>query len=126
METDTTRRAVLGAAGFASIALLAPVTMAASPNGSATFRALLDADDAARHRFNNLPEDLEYADEKTFRREEDRMHAAAAAAEEAVPTNWEEYIRLLDRMCDGGWSNIDGSNAERLLSYARRLSTKGA
>lgn len=126
MNTDTTRRALIGGAGLASVALITPATAVAHHAGSAEFRAVMDANDDARHRFNDLPQDLEDTDDAAFQRETDRMIEASRAADRATPTNWREFTRLLNQMCDGGWSNIDGDNAERLLAHANRLLSKGA
>jgi hypothetical protein len=129
MQTDTSRRALLGGVGLASVALLAPAiasAVASTPAGSSPFRAALDGSDAARDRFNSLPVDLEIADEAQFARETDLMITAARRADAAMPTNWQEYTRLIGHMTDDGHSSIDDDNATRLLSHARRLSAREA
>ncbi len=126
MAHETTRRALIGGAGLAAAALAAPVIAAAAPaHGSAAFRAALDANDAARKRFNNLP-DIEDTHPAQYRRETDAMLEASRQADRAVPTSWQEYARLLEHMTDNGLSAIDDDNGARLLDHARRLAKKGA
>lgn len=125
-HTDTTRRALIGGAGLASLALVAPPLAIGHQTGSADFRSLMDANLAARQRFNALPTDLEVADAAEFQRETDRMIEACLAADQATPANWREFTELLDHLCEGGWNNIDGGDAERLLSHANRLLGKEA
>lgn len=92
------------------------------PPGSVAFRALLDHSDAVRDRFNNLPIDLEMTDEAQHQREMDALCEASRNADRAIPTNWQEYTRLIEHMTDNGHSQIDDDNANRLLAHARRLS----
>jgi hypothetical protein len=51
-----------------------------------------------------------------------RLADSTRAADRAIPTNWQEYTRLIEHMTDGGLSAIDDDNATRLLDHARRLS----
>lgn len=126
MQTDTTRRTLIGGAGLTGIALAVPALAVAHQVGSADFRSLMDANRAARRRFNTLPTNLEVADAAAFQRETDRMIEACLEADHAAPTNWREFTELLDHLCEGGWNNIDGEDAERLLGHANRLLGKEA
>jgi len=126
MSTQTTRRALIGGAGLAGVALIAPAIAAPENDGSPSFRASLDANDAAARHFNSLPEMLETDDRDAHAREIDRMVEASNLADRATPTNWAEFTRLLNHHCDGGVSGIDDDNANRLLAHAKRLSSKGA
>lgn len=90
---------------------------------SSTFAAAMDANEAARESFNSLPTHLEGDDPVAFQAETAKLFEALGAADHAVPGTWAEFTRLLDHMCDGGASNIDGDNAERLLVHAHRLLT---
>lgn len=122
MATQTTRRALIGGAGLASVALIAPALAIPANHGSVAFRTLLEASDAARNRFNNLPNDLETTNPEQHEREMVGLADATRNADRAVPTNWHEYTRLIEHMSDNGWSQIDDDNATRLLDHARRLS----
>ncbi|KQM62697.1 hypothetical protein ASE75_13800 [Sphingomonas sp. Leaf17] len=130
MTTQTTRRGLIGGAGLAGVALFDPFSASAASTGpdagSMAFRAALDANDAAKRRFNSLPADLETTDEEQFKREEDSMTAAVTHADAAVPTTWGEYTRLIEHMTDGGHFGIDGGNAKRLTEYAKRLLAQGS
>ncbi len=127
MEMQTTRRALLGGAGLAAAVAIVPAVAAISaPTSSATFRAALDASDAAARRFNTLPVNLETEDEVAYTRETEAMIAASRVADRATPTTWAEFVRLFDHQCDGGLSALDDDNAERLLAHAKRLVSKGA
>lgn len=86
-----------------------------------TFAVAMAAHEAARDRFNGLPPNLEGDDPAAFEAETAKLFAALGAADHAAPGTWAEFVRLLDHMCDGGASNIDGDNAERLLIHARRI-----
>lgn len=121
------RRHIIGGAAALPIIAIATPAMAAGVNlDSAAFRALLDVADAQRDRFNSLPHDLELTDEAQHTHELGLMLAASRAADRAIPTNWQEYTRLIEHMTDQGLSSIDDDNAERLLEHARRLNAKGA
>lgn len=99
-------------------------TTGASPSATpAAFAALLDAADAARTHFNSLPETLERDDPAAHVREMDCLVAASRAADRAEPTNWSEFVRLLENMTDNGHSVLDEDNAERVLLHARRLAS---
>jgi uncharacterized protein (DUF885 family) len=124
MSTTTTRRALIGGAGLTVAAAILPAAAAVSvPAGSPAFRAALDASAATASRFNALPADMEATDPAGHRLEMDRLAESTRAADQAVPTNWQEYTRLIDHMTDGGLSGIDDDNAALLLGHARRLST---
>jgi hypothetical protein len=123
MNTQTTRRALLGGAGLAAAVAIVPAVAAVSaPTGSAAFRAALDASAATARHFNSLPEDNEITNPVGHQREMDRLADSTRAADRAIPTNWQEYTRLIEHMTDGGLSAIDDDNATRLLDHARRLS----
>ena len=123
MNTQTTRRALLGGAGLAAAVAIVPAVAAVSaPTGSAAFRAALDASAATARHFNGLPEHLEVTNPAAFRLEMDRLADSTRAADKAIPTNWQEYTRLIEHMTDGGLSAIDDDNATLLLDHARRLS----
>lgn len=122
MTNQTTRRALIGGVGLAGVALIAPALAIPANHGSIAFRALLDASDAARNRFNGLPEHLETTDAAQHEREMVSLADATRAADKAIPANWQEYTRLIEHMSDNGWSQIDDDNAARLVDHARRLS----
>lgn len=129
--STTTRRALIGGAGLIGVAIVGQIAVDASAtsapaSGSPAFRALLDASDATRDRFNNLPHDVEATDAARHEREMARLADATRCADRAIPTNWQEYTRLIEHMSDGGVSAIDDDNATRLLEHARRLSRAGA
>ncbi len=88
-----------------------------------SFAAAMACHEAARDRFNSLPTDLEGSDPTTFEAETAKLLEALGTADQAVPSTWTEFTRLLDHMCDGGANNIDGDLAQRLLMHARRLLT---
>ena len=125
MDNQTTRRAMLGATGLATVALIAPA-LAASPAptrsaDSMAFSAVLDAADAARERFNALPADTEAMQGALYERELQCMLSTSRRGDAAVPTTWEEYARWLEHVSDEGMSTIDEDNVERLLAHTRRL-----
>ncbi len=115
----TTRRALLGAMAAAPIAVATPAVGHAA--GCPTFRAIMNAQDVARHRFNTLPAKLELEDEPAFLLEEDRMLEASRLADQATPTTWSELVRWVEHITHGGQSSIDDDLALRLLAHARRL-----
>lgn len=92
---------------------------ARSTNASATFVTIMDAQDAARDRYNALPSDLEGSDPVAFEREERLLHAALSAADRAVPVNGSQFLRLLTHMAES--TAIDDDNAQHLLTQARTL-----
>ncbi len=129
MTSETTRRAIFGGAGLAAVALAVPALASASSTtqiDSPAFKAALDAADAARNHFNATASDLEYRDPAAFECEMQNLCDATAAGDAAIPTNWQEFTRLLGHMSDEGQSTIDDDNAARLLGHARRLSGKEA
>lgn len=129
MTTETTRRAIFGGAGLAAVALAVPALASASSTpqvDSGAFKAALDAADAASSHFNATASDLEDRDPDGFECEMQNLCDATAAADAAIPTNWQEFTRLLGHMSDEGQSTIDDDNAARLLGHARRLSGKEA
>jgi len=131
MTNQTTRRAFIGSAGLIGVAIVGQIVSDASAtnapvSGSHEFRARLDTSDATRDRFNNLPHDVEATDPARHEREMIRLADATRRADRAIPTNWQEYTRLIEHMSDGGASAIDDDNATRLLDHARRLSRAGA
>jgi hypothetical protein len=125
MNTQTTRRALIGGSGLMSVALIAPALAIPADHGSIAFRALLDASETARDHFNNLPVDYEFTDAAQHENEMIKLADATHNADRAIPTNWQEYTRLIEHMSDGGVSAIDDDNATRLLDHARRLSKEG-
>lgn len=122
MGNETTRRALLGGAGLAGVAIAAPAVAALPSSGCAKFRAIMDANDAAIRRFCTLPRDLESDDPDSFEREEDRMIDAHRTVADAVPTDWPEFFRLMDYRC----GELQPSVAAELRAHARRLLSKGA
>jgi hypothetical protein len=122
------RRHIIGGAAALPAIVIAScgATPAIASGGSPTFRLLLDRADTARERFNNLPVDLEIADEARHEREMDLLIDTSRAADRAVPMNWQEYTRLIEHMTDDGLSSISDDNATRLLDHARRLAAKEA
>ncbi|WP_267395010.1 MULTISPECIES: hypothetical protein [unclassified Sphingomonas] len=130
MQTDTTRRALLGGASLASVTMIAPAlamsNTAESIGGRTAFRDVLEAADAARERFNSLPADLETADEAQHEREIEHMLAASRRADAAVPATWEEFARWVEHVTDDGHSCMSELNADRMLAHTRRLVSKEA
>lgn len=125
--TTTTRRALIGGAGLvAAVAIVPAVAAVSAPTDSAVFRAALDASAATARHFNSLSENLEVTDPVRHQQEMDRLADSTRAADKAIPTNWQEYTRLIEHMTDGGLSAIDDDNATRLLDHARRLSKQEA
>lgn len=123
MATTTSRRALLGAMATAPMALVVPA--AAMSAGSAEFRSVLGANEAAVRRFNGLPVMLEAEDEAAYERETELMISACIQADKAVPTTWQEFARWVEHVSDEGESLIDDDNAARLLSHVRRLAREG-
>lgn len=119
MDTITSRRALLGAVALAPMLIAAPAVAATS--GNPVFTRMLDASDAARLRFDNLPDNLERDDPDAFEREEDALNDAANAAWKAVPTTWSEFTRLFSHVTHDGKDGLDDEWAASLLDHARRL-----
>jgi len=130
MTTETTRRALIGGAGLAGVALMTPALKAATaPTYSAasttqlapTEFALLHArSTAARARFDALPQDLEYTDPEQFSREETLMHEATDAFDCATPTNPSELVIAMENLIGGG-SYSGRERIAELIGHARRL-----
>ena len=124
MDTQTTRRALLGFAGLAGaiVAMPAIVVGAArkTPTGFAKLHALSEA---AKARFNALPEDLEYTDPARFAREEDAFHAASDALNYAIPTNLSELVIAMEHTIGDG-STGTRDRRDRLIQHARDLAEK--
>lgn len=85
------------------------------------FDRLLSASAAAAQHFDSTAPDLETRDPAGYQRELRKLVEASRGADAAIPTNWHEFARLLDHMCEGGESTIDDENAGRLLDHTRRL-----
>lgn len=90
---------------------------------SETFCALLDTHDEVVHRFNSLPDDAD--DTPEYEQASQAMCEASDRADQAVPTSWTEFARLLSHMASGGQTGIDEDNANRLMLHARRLLSGG-
>ena len=91
------------------------------PTPCGEFDRLLNASAAAARDFNSTASDLETRDPAGYQRELRKLVEASRGADAAIPTNWHEFARLLDHMCEGGESTIDDENAGRLLDHTRRL-----
>ncbi|MDP1026284.1 hypothetical protein Q5H91_03595 [Sphingomonas sp. KR1UV-12] len=117
------RRALIGGAGIAAVALATPLVAGAAPATPqpSRFASLIRANEAAVHRFNTLPEYLETRDRAAFEAEEERMHEAYRLAAYASPTTWPEFACWIEHVSDGGHSAIDDEDVERLLAHTRRL-----
>lgn len=126
MNTDTTRRALLGGAGLASVALIAPAIAVAEHPAYNTFSRTLAHADATREHFNHLPADLELTNEAEYERQSETMLAASRAADAATPSTWAEFARWVEHATDQGRSNLTAINDDRMLAHVRRLSVKGA
>jgi len=130
MATQTTRRALIGGAGLAGVALVAPAIAAATtrtiPSAAAVhhapteFARLHARSNAARARFNALPEDLEFTDPPRFSREEILMHEATDAFDHAAPTNLSELVIAMENLIGGG-SHSGRELIAELIGHARRL-----
>ena len=90
---------------------------------SETFCALLDAHDDAVHKFNALPDDADGTPE--YEQASQTMCEASDRADQAIPTSWPEFARLLSHMASSGQTGIDEDNANRLMLHARRLMSGG-
>ena len=117
------RRALIGGAGIAAVALATPLAAGAASAApqSSRFASLMRANAAAVHRFNTLPEDLETRDRAAFEAEEERMHEAYRLAACASPSTWQEFARWIEHVSDEGHSAIDEEDVDRLLAHVRRL-----
>ena len=135
MATQTTRRALIGGAGLAGVALIAPALRAATAPAflSATaghrsptkFAQLHARSNAARARFNSLPEDLEHTNPVLFAREEVLMHDATDAFDHAAPTNPSELVIAMENLIGGG-SHSGRELIAELIGHARRLAGDAA
>lgn len=123
MTTQTTRRALLGGAGLAGVALIAPAVCAAV--APTEFARLHARSDAARQRFNTLPEDLEHTDPQHFEGEAALMHEATDDFDKATPTNLAELVIAMENRIGGG--NYGGRKmCDELVEHARRLAGERA
>jgi hypothetical protein len=121
-HTQTTRRALIGGAGLVGVAMIAPALQAAAmaTDRPTEFARLKARSDAARARFNTLPDDLEYTNETAFRHEEKLMHDATGDYDHAVPTNWSELVSAMENAIGDG--TYPGREiCDRLIGHARRL-----
>lgn len=118
MTANTTRRALLGGVGVVGVALAMPAVCAAV--APTEFARLHARSNAARHRFNTLPEDLEYTDPEHFEREAALMHEATDDFDKATPTNLAELVIAMENRIGGG--NYGGRKmCDELVEHARRL-----
>jgi hypothetical protein len=116
-----TRRGIIGAMALAPMMAAVPAIAATAVHAPSEFARLKARSDAARARFNTLPEDLEYTDEPAFRREEKLMHDATGDYDHAVPTNWNELVSAMENAIGDG--TYPGREiCDRLIGHARRLS----
>lgn len=118
MMPPTTRRALLGGAGLAGVALAMPAARAAA--APTEFARLHARSEAARHRFNTLPEDLEYSDPARWEHEAALMHEATDAFDKAAPNNLVELVIAMENRIGGG--NYGGRKmCDELVEHARRI-----
>ena len=124
MDTQTTRRALFGFAGLAGAIVAMPAIVVGAFRQTPTEFARLHAlSEAAKARFNALPEDLEYTDPARFAREEDAFHAASDALNYATPTNMSELVIAMEHTIGDG-STGTRDRRDRLIQHARDLAQK--
>lgn len=121
---ETTRRALLGGAGLAAVAVAAGATPGCRAGQAATptpFRIAEAREHAARRRFNNLPSGLERRDPAAYRRVEAAYLASVDAVDSAPVADWQEFADAFDFACDGGASLPTEALVYKLRADALRL-----
>ncbi len=123
MAAQTTRRALFGGAGLAGVTLALPAVAALATSVSRSpseFARLRSRSDAARARFNTLPEALEHSDPALFAQEERLMHDATDAFDRAAPTDLFELVVAMENLIgSGGYPGPE--ICDQLIGHARRL-----
>ncbi len=125
VQKDHTRRALFGFMGLAGVAVAMPAIVVGAVRQTPTDFAQLHAlSEAAKARFNALPEDLEYTDPARFAREEEAFHAASDALNYATPTNMSELVLAMEHTIGDG-STGTRDRRDRLIQHARDLAAMG-
>ena len=124
IQTDHTRRALFGFVGLAGVAVAMPAIVVGAVRQTPTEFANLHAlSEAAKARFNALPEDLEYTDPARFAREEQAFHEASDALDYATPANMSELVIAMEHTIGDG-STGTRDRRDRLIQHARDLAEK--
>jgi len=125
VQADHSRRALFGFMGLAGVAVAMPAIVVGAVRHTPTEFAKLHAlSEAAKARFNSLPEDLEYTDPAWFAREEQAFHEASEALDYATPSNLSELVIAMEHTIGDG-STGTRDRRDRLIQHARDLVVMG-